>query len=87
MIIKGKLIGYDCITSKKGTDCFFGWLLTDFPVSSGGVGMKCEQLAAFAGDSKLISDKVVKLQLVDKEVTCSGMRQGNSFIVVDVNKA
>lgn len=84
MTIKGQLIGYDRITSKKGTDCFFGWVLYEFPEHSSGVGLRVASLCAFGYDSVDIQSKIEKGKLLDKQVFVTGMNQGNSFITLDI---
>ena len=84
MNIKGVLIGFDRITSKKGTDCFFAWVETKFSENSSGVGIKCENICAFSNDSSDLQDKVMKGKLLNQKVEVIGMRQGNSFIAVDI---
>ena len=84
MNIIGKLVGFDRITSKKGTDCFFGWVECDFPLNSSGVGIKCENICAFSNDSNDLQEKVIKGKLLGTKVNVVGMRQGNSFVAVDI---
>ena len=84
MNITGKLVGYDRITSKKGTDCFFAFVETPVPENGSGLGLKVESCCAFGNDSADLSDKIFKGNLLNKKVTCTGMRQGNSFITVDI---
>ena len=87
MIITGELIGYDRITSKKGTDCFFAWVEVPFNTNTSGIGLKCESICAFSSDSSDLHSKVEKGKLLNKIVTCVGMRQGNSFVAVDIKPA
>lgn len=87
MTITGELIGYDRITSKKGTDCFFAWVEVPFSGNGSGTGLKCESVCAFSNDSSELHSKVDKGKLLNKIVTVVGMRQGNSFVAVDIKPA
>lgn len=87
MNIQGKLIGFNKIQSKKGTDCFFGWVIVPFnDDDKNAFGSKSIQICAFGKDCENIFECVRKDQLVNKEVNCMGTYSNNSFNVLQITK-
>lgn len=87
MNIQGKLIGFNKIQSKKGTDCFFGWVVVPFgDDDANGFGSRAVQICAFGKDCTTIFDSVRKDQLVNKDVNCMGTYSNNSFNVLQITK-
>lgn len=87
MNIQGKLIGFNKIQSKKGTDCFFGWIIVPFSDDDkNAMGSKAIQICAFKDDCEKIFDSIRKDQLINKEVDCLGSFSNNSFNVLQITK-
>lgn len=88
MIVKGTLIGANCFPSKKGTDCFFGYLATNFNENEvNGLGYKVVQLAAFGSEAKTLYSKVASGKLTDGLVECAGLYNGGLFQTISIDKA
>lgn len=88
MIVKGTLIGANCFPSKKGTDCFFGYLATNFNENeSNGLGYKVVQLAAFGKEAKDLYSKVTSGKLTDGLVECAGLYNGGLFQTISIDKS
>lgn len=85
MIIKGQLVGYKTMKSKKGNDCFFGYLLQEDEKDEALEGLKAISINAFGSDAALLSKKVIEKKLLDKHVTCNGYFNDNQFFVVTLD--
>lgn len=86
MTVKGNLVGINMITSKKGTDCFFGNVLTEFDNSreKNGIGSKVVQICAFGEDAVEMYSKCTKNGLVEEDVIVKGIYQGSALQVTDI---
>lgn len=85
MIIKGKLVGFKTMKSKKGNDCFFGYLIQEDKNDPNLVGLKATSINAFGSDAALLSRKCFDKKLLDKEITCNGYFNDNQFFVVTLD--
>lgn len=86
MTVNGNLVGVNMITSKKGTDCFFGNVLTEFDTNreKNGIGKKVVQICAFGEDAVELYAKCNKNGLVEEDVTVKGIYQGSVLQATDI---
>lgn len=85
MKIKGHLLGINTFESKKGTDCFFGNIATNYTDREpNGVGYKVVAINAFGEDANKLYKICMDGKLVDSIVEATGLYTGGSFSVVDI---
>lgn len=87
MTLKGKLIGFSCITSKKGTDCIFGWVTQEFDAGDKtSVGCRATQIQAFGDDCYSLKKQIQDNKLINKNVSCLGNWSNNSFSCLQIEE-
>ena len=87
MKIYGELVGFQSLTSKKGTDCLFGWILQDFPTDSkDALGCKAVQIAAFGDDAGYIKSEIAKNKFLNKNVEVLGNWSNNTFNTLQISE-
>lgn len=88
MTIKGKLMGVNSFTSKKGTNCLFGNVATEFDADRepNGVGLKVIPIQAFGYDADEIYKTIMHDSLVAKDVTVNGMFVNGAFSAISIQR-
>lgn len=87
MTVYGELIGCNLINSKKGTDCLFGFLKTNYDSNreSNGLGNKVIQFCSFGKEAASLYDQIRNDKLIGKTCEGVGLYNGSNFNIVQIN--